>query len=40
MEMEFFDREYELAEVKELEKPGSRMLVLYGKRWVADILLC
>ena len=32
--MEFFDREYELAEVKELEKPGSRMLVLYGKRRV------
>ncbi|MGC8479035.1 MAG: ATP-binding protein [Candidatus Micrarchaeia archaeon] len=32
--MEFFDREEELLEVKQLEKTGSRMLVIYGKRRV------
>ena len=37
--MEFFDRERELEEAKELEKRGSRMLVLYGKRRVGKTAL-
>ena len=37
--MRFFDREYELAEARELEKSGSRMLVIYGKRRVGKTAL-
>ncbi|MGC8680087.1 MAG: ATP-binding protein [Candidatus Micrarchaeia archaeon] len=37
--MKFFDREYELKEVMELEKPGSRMFVIYGKRRVGKTAL-
>ena len=37
--MRFFDREHELTEARELEKSGSRMLVVYGKRRVGKTAL-
>ncbi len=37
--MKFFDREYELKEAKELEKLGSRMLVIYGRRRIGKTAL-
>ncbi|MGC9001120.1 ATP-binding protein, partial [Caldisericum sp.] len=38
-QMKFFDREYELKEAKELEKPRSRLLVLYGRRRIGKTAL-
>ena len=37
--MKFFDRERELEEAKELERSGSRMLVVYGKRRIGKTAL-
>lgn len=37
--MKFFDRKRELDEAKELEKSGSRMLVVYGRRRVGKTTL-
>ncbi|MGC9129569.1 MAG: hypothetical protein ACP5GB_01665, partial [Candidatus Micrarchaeia archaeon] len=37
--MESFDREYEPKEAKELEKPRSRLLVLYGRRRIGKTAL-
>ncbi|MGC8730626.1 MAG: ATP-binding protein, partial [Candidatus Micrarchaeia archaeon] len=37
--MKFFDREEELKEALELDKPGSRMLVIYGRRRIGKTAL-
>lgn len=37
--MEFFDRKYEIAEMEVLNKEGSRMLTIYGKRRIGKTAL-